>query len=214
MPRSCICDSTGQEAAPLVPGSKRHDLPAAAASTRLRLNGSAIGVQPEGPNLGKPGPRTRWMTSQPEAARRIEVSLAHMRQHLNEPLRVSQLSALAGVSVSHFFALFRCATGRAPNDFLIRLRITRACELLQFRNLSIKQVADFLGYDDQFYFSRLFKSVTGMAPRQYRSIMAELKYTKPLEDLKAALPTSGARNSSFMKQENQPVHQQLNQHPI
>ena len=107
MPRSCICDSTVQEVAPPVPGSKRHDLAAAAVSAALRLNGSAIGVQAVGPNPGKPGTRTRWMTNQAEAARRIEASLAHMRQHLTEQLRVPQLSALAGVSVSHFFAPMR-----------------------------------------------------------------------------------------------------------
>jgi AraC-like DNA-binding protein len=134
-----------------------------------------------------------------QAARKIEPSLKHMLEHLAEPLRVSKLSALSGVSNSYFFSLFKSATGRAPIDFFIHLRMRRACELLRDRKLNIKEVAFLLGYDDPFYFSRLFKSVIGMAPRQYRGQSAELKFAKPREDLTEVL--SNFPSAQYLLQE-------------
>jgi AraC-like DNA-binding protein len=103
------------------------------------------------------------------AAQRVEASVRYMMQHLNQPMRVSHLSAMAGLSESSFFALFKRATGRTPLDFFIRARMKRAAELLATTTLQVKEAAALLGYEDQFYFSRLFKSVHGIPPREYRA---------------------------------------------
>lgn len=109
-----------------------------------------------------------------EINRRIERTLAYMMQHLNKPLPVARLAALANISPSHFFALFKRHTGCAPIDYFIRLRMRRACDLLSSTSLSVKEVAAVLGYDDQFYFSRVFKSVNRVAPSEYRALLAEM----------------------------------------
>jgi len=96
-----------------------------------------------------------------------------MKQHLDKPIQVSTLTTLAGVSPSYFFALFKRATGQTPIDFFIHLRMRRACELLETTSLSVKEVAASLGYDDQFYFSRVFKSVNHVAPSAYRIRLAD-----------------------------------------
>lgn len=101
-------------------------------------------------------------------AKKIEPAIRHMLQHTDRPLRISALSAIAKVSGSHFYLLFKSATGYGPHEFFIRLRMRRACELLRDQNLSVKQAAARLGYDDQFYFSRRFKAVVGLAPNNYR----------------------------------------------
>lgn len=110
-----------------------------------------------------------------ESARRIERSIRFMAQHLDEPLQVARLAALASVSPSHFFALFKRYTGCAPIDFFIRLRMRRACQLLESTPLPVKEVGAALGYEDPFYFSRLFKSVNGVAPSEYRGLSEERK---------------------------------------
>jgi AraC-like DNA-binding protein len=102
------------------------------------------------------------------AASRLAVSLNYMVTHLDQPMRVSTLSAMAGLSMSRFFELFKSATGDAPINWLIRVRMQRAGELLENSNLRIKEIALRVGYDDQFYFSRLFKLVHGIAPSAYR----------------------------------------------
>ena len=103
-----------------------------------------------------------------ETVRKIEQSIAYMLRHLDEPLQVATLAAQANISASHFFALFKRQTGCAPIDCFIRLRMQHACRLLDETVLSVKEVAATLGYDDPFYFSRIFKSVNRVAPSEYR----------------------------------------------
>jgi len=104
----------------------------------------------------------------PEIARRIRRSVAYMAEHLDEPLQVSALAAHANVSPSHYFALFKQQIGRPPIDFFIRLRMNHARQLLDSTSCSVKEIAASLGYHDQFYFSRVFKSVHQVAPTEYR----------------------------------------------
>jgi AraC-like DNA-binding protein len=111
--------------------------------------------------------------TQSQAAQIIGPAINHMLQNLNQPLRISTLSTLAGVSVSQFFLLFKSVTGCSPINFFIRLRMRRACDLLGYENLRVKETAALLGYDDAFYFSRVFKSVIGIAPSSYRQVILE-----------------------------------------
>jgi AraC-like DNA-binding protein len=74
------------------------------------------------------------------------------------------------MSPSHYTALFKRRTGCAPIDFFIRLRMQHARELLLGTSLNVKEVAAALGYEDPFYFSRVFKSVNQLAPSDYRSM--------------------------------------------
>lgn len=68
----------------------------------------------------------------------------------------------------HLARLFRRITGKTPKKVLIEARIEKARNLLRNTNLSIVQIADELGYENQFYFCRQFKSLTGLAPTKFR----------------------------------------------
>jgi AraC-like DNA-binding protein len=91
-----------------------------------------------------------------------------MEQNVNRPLQVAALAAQARLSPSHFFALFKRHTGCPPMDYFTRLRMRRACRLLASTSASVKEAAAALGYDDPFYFSRVFKAVNKVAPSVYR----------------------------------------------
>jgi AraC-like DNA-binding protein len=97
-------------------------------------------------------------------------SIQFMVEHQDKPLQVPRLAAVASMSPSHYFAVFKVITGFTPMDFLIRLRIQQACRLLDSVGVPVKQVAAALGYQDPFYFSRVFRAVNGMAPTQYRTL--------------------------------------------
>ena len=100
---------------------------------------------------------------------KVAQSIVYMTEHLREPLRVSALAALAGLSPAHFTALFKAQTGCAPRDYLQMLRLHRAAELLRDTSLPVKEIASRLGYQDQFHFSRQFKALHRLPPVQFRA---------------------------------------------
>jgi transcriptional regulator GlxA family with amidase domain len=151
----------------------------------------AVAASPGRPNCGaEDWPGTAGLRNG-EAARRIEESIAYMREHLDQPLQAATLAARANLSLSHFFALFKQRTGGTPIDYFIRLRMRRACELLAETTLAVKEVAASLGYEDPFYFSRVFKSVNAVAPTEYRFARQRLeRVTAPVEREMAAGQTA------------------------
>jgi transcriptional regulator GlxA family with amidase domain len=106
------------------------------------------------------------------------MAVAYMLQNLDKPIQMPALATLTEVSMSQFYHLFKLATDCTPNNFLIRARIRRACKLLRGTDLNVKEVAAALGYSDQFYFSRMFKSIHGVSPREYRVKTAGLEYSQ------------------------------------
>jgi transcriptional regulator GlxA family with amidase domain len=105
--------------------------------------------------------------------RKIELTVAYMAQHLDQPLQVASLARMAGTSPSHFFVLFKRWAGFSPIDYFIRLRMQKASRLLASTSMSVKEIAANLGYGDPLYFSRLFRSFCGVAPSGYRMNMVK-----------------------------------------
>jgi len=105
---------------------------------------------------------------------RIEKSMDLMRQTVSSPLALEKYAQTAGFSVSQFSYLFKKLFGSSPMAYFVELRIQRAKELLDNSNLSVKEVAWKLGFEDQLYFSRIFKKVTGVPPSVYRKESAFL----------------------------------------
>jgi AraC family transcriptional regulator, arabinose operon regulatory protein len=107
---------------------------------------------------------------QPDAPQKIAQTIAYMKQHLNQALQLDALAALATLSRSRYTALFKEQTGFAPIDYFNRLRMHSACQLLDTSDLSVKDIATSLGYEDPLYFSRVFRLVTETSPTEYRRI--------------------------------------------
>jgi AraC family transcriptional regulator of arabinose operon len=99
---------------------------------------------------------------------RIRQVQQYLRNNLDTPFSVPELAAMAGLSTSHFSALFRASADTSVTDYLKRLRSARARELLITTDLSISQIAAAVGYDDALYFSRQFRSVNGVSPSDFR----------------------------------------------
>lgn len=110
-----------------------------------------------------------------EVEDKVERSVAYMAEHIDQPLQVATLATMANVSPSHFFALFKQRMGCPPIDYFTRLRMRQACRLLDSTSARVKEIAAALGYDDPFYFSRVFKSLSAVAPVHYRNLRLELK---------------------------------------
>lgn len=99
----------------------------------------------------------------------VRAAQEYLRTHLDGRVQVAELARLVGLSTSHFAALFRGATGGGIIDYLKRLRMARACELLRTTDLSVSEIARSVGYSDAFYFSRQFRGVQACSPTQFRT---------------------------------------------
>lgn len=93
----------------------------------------------------------------------------HLREHLGSAVSVPALAALAGFSTSHFSARFRAVTGFSVLEYVKRLRMARARRLLITSEHSVAEIANEVGYPDPFYFSRQFRTVNGVSPRDFRA---------------------------------------------
>jgi AraC-like DNA-binding protein len=100
----------------------------------------------------------------------VEAVRAVMRSHLHGSLELDELAAQFKLSRFHFAKTYRALTGHAPIQDFIQLKMAQACRLLDQGTLEVRQIAEQLGYDDPYYFSRLFRKVVGMAPSHYRAL--------------------------------------------
>ncbi|HET9647181.1 MAG TPA: AraC family transcriptional regulator [Microlunatus sp.] len=98
---------------------------------------------------------------------------AHLRERLAAPVSVPALAELAGFSPSHFAARFRTVTGFSVTEYVKRLRMARARQLLITSERSVAEIAAEVGYPDPFYFSRQFRAVNGVGPRAFRDRAVE-----------------------------------------
>jgi len=95
-------------------------------------------------------------------------SINFMLESLPKKLKLEEIATETGLSASHFSRLFLNKTGHSPIDYFIQLKIQRACRLLDNSDWMIADVAREMGFDDQFYFSRVFRKVMAMSPAEYR----------------------------------------------
>lgn len=98
----------------------------------------------------------------------VAQSINFMLEHLNRKLKLEEIASETGLSASHYSRLFQNRTGHSPIDYFIQLKIQRACRLLDNSRWMIADVSREMGFDDQFYFSRVFRKVMGMSPGEYR----------------------------------------------
>ena len=95
---------------------------------------------------------------------------ALMEEKLHGQLELATLAQHANLSKYHFSNKYKALTGHSPIQHFLHLKMERACYLLDISGISIKDVSRTLGYEDSYYFSRLFKKIIGVAPRQYRNL--------------------------------------------
>jgi AraC-like DNA-binding protein len=103
----------------------------------------------------------------------VEKAKFLMEENIFGDLNVNRMGESVGVSVSHLNSVFKSYTGMTPYQYFISIKIRRAKELLENRDLTIKEVAFRLGFGDQYYFSRLFKNKTGVSPSRWGTLVSQ-----------------------------------------
>ena len=127
--------------------------------------------------LTSPGPETRLC---------IGRAITFIENHLEESLRIEDLAAQAGTCARSLQRHFLRAVGASPVEYVNRLRVKKASELLLETDLNITEVAGAVGIDDSNYFSRLFHRLAGISPSGYRQSWRQSPY--PVHPFDAITP--------------------------
>jgi AraC-like DNA-binding protein len=81
---------------------------------------------------------------------------------------VDEIAAAVGISRKHLYSVFNDILKIPPKQYLIYYRIEKACTRLKSTDQSVQEIAESVGYSNQFYFSKEFKRLTGRSPSEYR----------------------------------------------
>lgn len=82
--------------------------------------------------------------------------------------KIAKYAAECGISERNFYACFKKWCGKTPVDYRNEIRMSAATSLLKRSNLSVAEIAFKTGFEDPYYFSRIFKKSTGLSPAAYR----------------------------------------------
>jgi AraC-like DNA-binding protein len=104
----------------------------------------------------------------PERGDPLARAMEYLANRLDGDVQVPELAALVGLSPSRLTTLFREATGGGVLAYQIGLRMARARRLLDTTGASVTEIAREVGYHDPYYFSRHFRRLHGMSPREFR----------------------------------------------
>ena len=112
---------------------------------------------------------------------RLRRVIEYVEANLAEPVSLTDLAGVAGLTRMHFAAQFRAATGSPPHEYLLRRRIERAQELLLLDDAgSLVNIALTVGFQTQSHFTSVFKRFVGQPPRAWRQCHAgQGRYGEP-----------------------------------
>lgn len=100
--------------------------------------------------------------------RKIRRACIYLRENLHNEVNIEQLAGDVHVGYSHFRRVFKKYTGLSPAQYHLKLRLQKAKELLITTNLSVKQIAYDMGFQSNYYFTRIFTRKMGVPPTGIR----------------------------------------------
>ena len=112
---------------------------------------------------------TRLVQSSKMSDYYIKEAINYIEQNFQNSITIEDIAAVCGINRSYFGKIFRNSIGRSPQEFLMNYRMVKAAELLKLTSLSIAEIGSAVGYENQLHFSRAFKTIYGISPREWRN---------------------------------------------
>lgn len=100
----------------------------------------------------------------------VELAMHYFRENYRSEVNVEDYALSRGMSASNFYRVFKQISGSTPLQFILKLRLSNAQNLLENSNLTIAEIASEVGYENPLYFSRLFHKHIGVSPSEYRKM--------------------------------------------
>ena len=101
----------------------------------------------------------------------FERIIQYISEHYQSSISLSKLSQIFFLSPNQIIRIFREKTGYTFHEYLVRFRLTKACELLQSSTESISAIGRVVGYDNNSQFSAIFRKIYGITPNEYRKLI-------------------------------------------
>ncbi|MGG2066980.1 AraC family transcriptional regulator [Bacillus sp. S14(2024)] len=98
---------------------------------------------------------------------KVEKIIEYMHQNINSKITLTELSEMVQLSPTYLSRTFKETTGYSVIGFFNKIKIDKAKELIIEGNKKVKEVAQTLGFADEFYFSRIFKGIEGISPSEF-----------------------------------------------
>ncbi|MDS0527052.1 AraC family transcriptional regulator [Clostridium sp. SHJSY1] len=98
----------------------------------------------------------------------IKKTLQYIDRNFARKIKISEIAESIGLNKNYFSSFFRENFGISPQEYLIKYRINKACELMKNEALTISDISRSVGYNDPLAFSKIFKKVKGKSPKKYR----------------------------------------------
>lgn len=98
----------------------------------------------------------------------LERARDYVRKHYREKLYLDEIAAALGISPSYLSKLFKKESGQCLQDFINEERVYRAGNLLVYSDLSLPEIAVYVGFPNQSYFGKIFRQIKNMTPKTYR----------------------------------------------
>lgn len=103
----------------------------------------------------------------------VERARKYMEEKYSYPITVEDVAAYTGISRSYLFRLFCSVEKKSPKEYLLECRIRQAGQLLRQTDLSVQSIAHSVGFEDNLYFSKVFKKYKSCTPSEYRRMRRE-----------------------------------------
>ena len=100
----------------------------------------------------------------------VAFAMHYFRKNYNTEISIEEYSESRGLSNCWFIQCFKEITGSSPLQYILKLRISNAQNLLENTDYTITEIANMVGYTNSLYFSRLFHKYIGMSPKEYRKV--------------------------------------------
>jgi iron complex transport system substrate-binding protein len=126
----------------------------------------------------------------------IDMAMRYLDTHYGEKISIQEMCVILGISYSHLHRTFKQKTNQSPQEYLIKIRLSKAMDLLVNSKFSIRHIAEYCGFQDERNLQRAFAGKIGISPKCYRENMSLQMRDSDIENL-ISFPYNGDVEVSY-----------------
>ena len=115
--------------------------------------------------------RIKTTPEKSKASHIVERAVRYIEFNYMNDISPSSIAEFFSIDRTYFYRIFKSATGSSPESYIINYRIKKAADFLRSSSYSVGEIASFVGINDIYYFSKVFKKIKGVSPSNYRKNM-------------------------------------------